>query len=553
MTSAPASVLASPSPAAEAMASNKCSVARRRDWRVGTCLLLIAAAAWGLRTYRSGTASYWFDESSSWKTIQYGWSEIWTPISRNVHPPVYYLTLKSWALFWGDGPLSLRLFSATLGTVSALAAYALVREALQGTRVTAEQSSLAALLAAALVAVNGMHVLAGVHARMYPLGICLALVAGWMAIRVQRSGGRLIEWIVLALSGTALTLTHYYGLFTAAAIGLWLLGSLAWSGWRGGWSSRTQRLTVGVLLSGWGALNVWGLWLPSFLAQRAQVTHDYFIRPFEWNQLARMTLAMLTAPEQYGRVSVEAAWIACAGWGLVCMLVACFGGTGGRLVALAATLPVASGVAYCLSVRSIFSARYFLFAQVFLLIGWPLVLSRLPSRSCALALGLATVAWFSYWTSTHLDERDRRSQQHGLRDAAAVLEEWRSPEDVVIVGQGVIHPTIQQYCRAGRERIYVLDRGRPYPHYQGGPLLRDEEYLSVDRLESLDVARVFTVDVYDLWGRGSRFETRLSPARWKEVKLQWFREEYGQPCRVFVREYQRLAPPPTAQTHFARR
>jgi hypothetical protein len=466
---------------------------------------------------------------------------------------VYYLTLKSWGLVWGDGPLSLRLFSATFGTLAVVATYALVREALQGTRIPANRSTAAGLMAAAFVAVNGMHVFAGVHARMYPLGIVFALVAGWMAIRVQRRGGRLIEWLALAMSGTALTLTHYYGLFTAAAIGLWLLSSLAWAGLQEGWSSRTQRLTVGVLLSGWGALNVWGLWLPSFLAQRAQVTHDYFIRPFEWNQLGRMAVAMLTAPEQYGRGSVEAGWIVCAGWGLVCLLVGGLGGSSGRLSALAATIPVACGVGYCLGVRSIFSARYFLFAQTFLLVGWALLLARIPWRRASLGLGLATVTWLSYWTSTHLEERDRRSQQHGLRDAVAILEEWRSPEDVVIVGQGVIHPTIQQYSRAGRDRIYVLDRGRPYPHYQGGPLLRDEEYLSIERLESLDVTRVFTVDIYDLWGRGSRFETQLSPDHWKEVRLQWFQEEYGQPCRVFVREYQRLAPPPTAQAYFAQR
>lgn len=550
MTSAP--VLSSPSPTVAVLADSG-EVSRRVEWGRAACVLLIAGVAWGLRAYRSDTASYWFDESSSWKTIQYGWTEIWTPISRNVHPPVYYLTLKSWALVWGDGPLSLRLFSATFGTLAVVAAYALVREALQGTRVPAHQSVAAGLMTAAFVAVNGMQVFAGVHARMYPLGIFLALVAGWMAIRVQRSGGRLVEWIVLATSGTALTLTHYYGIFTAAAVGLWLLGSLAWAGLREGWSPRTRRLAIGMLLSGWGALNVWGLWLPSFLTQRAQVTHDYFIRPFEWSQLGRMALAMLTAPEQYGRGSIEAGWIACAGWGLVCLLVGCVGGPAGRLAALAATIPVACGVAYCLGVRSIFSARYFLFAQTFLLVGWALLLARVPGRLAPLALGFVTVAWLSYWTSTHLEERDRRSQQHGLRDAAAVLDEWRTPEDVVIVGQGVIHPTIQQYSRTGREQVYVLDRGRPYPHYQGGPLLRDEEYLSVDRLESLDVARVFTVDIYDLWGRGSRFETRLSPDRWKEVRSQWFREDYGQPCRVFVREYQRLVPPPTVQTQFAHR
>ena len=525
-------------------------------------LAAIVLVGWLLRIDSADTASYWFDESSSWKTIQYSWTEIWGPISHNVHPPLYYLVLKSWATLFGDGPTSLRMCSACLGSLASGLAYLFIRESLrrpeQGTSdpLAAHDdhsrcAGAAALTGAALLAVNGMQVSAGVQARMYPLGICLALLCGWSTLRILRTGGRVWEWVLLAASGTALTLTHYYGLFTAAAVGMMLmLGCLA-ALWRDGWNSRSRRLVTGLTLSTWAAANLWAIWLPQFQMQRQQVSADYFIRPFEWRQLAHMALAMITGPEEYGQLR-EWAWGAAEWWGGVCLLGLVWGGHGGRLAALAAIAPLAGGIGYCLAVRSIFAARYFLFAQTFLLVAWVIVIYRLPWRPLQVALTAASLIWSSYWTTQHLAERARRSAEHGLRDAAATIDAWRTPDDVVLVGQGVIHPTIQQYARSHRDRILVLDRGRPYPHYQGGPLLRDEEYLTLPALQALPAERVFTVDIYNLWGRGSRYDVQLNPDVWELVREQWFREEYGQPCRIFVREYRRReSRPPLPQIHVA--
>lgn len=548
------------SPAAE------CGAVPPRETRTPRAELAVLAAivliGWLLRIYCADTASYWFDESSSWKTIQSGWTEIWTPISRNVHPPFYYLVLKSWAALFGDGPMSLRMCSATLGAVASALAYLFIRDALRPCNEPATAhlpsaddspppAGAAALTGAALLAVNGMQVSAGVQARMYPLGICLALLCAWSTLRVLRNGGHVWEWLVLAFSGIALTLTHYYGLFTAAAIGAMLLGGSLNAVLRHGWNSRSRRLLTGLALSAWAAANVWGLWLPQFQAQRQQVTADYFIRPFEWPQLARMTRAMVTGPEQDAHAS-EWAWGVLEWWGGVCLLAFVWGGRGGRLAAVAATAPLAGSVAYCLAVRSIFAVRYFLFAQTFLLIAWTIVIYRLPWRPLQVALTALSLIWSSYWTAQHLAERERRSAEHGLRDAAVTVDEWRSPEDVVLVGQGVIHPTIQQYARSRRDRIFVLDRGRPYPHYQGGPLLREDEYVSPAALRAMPVERVFTVDIYNLWGRGSRYDVSLDPDVWELVRERWFHEEYGQPCRIFVREYRRReSRPPLPQVYVA--
>lgn len=365
--------------------------------RIAATVLLIGVAgvALWLRTDHIAEASYWFDESSSWKTISFGWGEMFTPITRNVHPPFFYLALKSWATLFGDAPVSLRMFSATFGVLTVLAAYWLTLEilanigSLQGDSPRAAGRRLSAgVCAAALLAVSAMQVQAGLNARMYTLGTFLAVVCATHVLRAARTGGTVRDWAVASVTGTMLTLTHYYGLFTAAALGLFLLGSFVFTLWRQGWCGTTKRLAAGMGASAWLAANVWGLWLPYFEAQRGQVTDSYWTPSFNWQQLARTCTVMLSSKEWYGPFGEWMWWVV---WlcGLVSLVLFLWGGRGGRLVALAVVVPFVVSIAYSLQGRSVFVLRYFTFAQVFLLIGWavltgadPLVVSAGGDSDC---------------------------------------------------------------------------------------------------------------------------------------------------------------------------
>ncbi|MFG0297170.1 MAG: hypothetical protein ACF8PG_14785 [Maioricimonas sp. JB045] len=512
-----------------------------------TVLLIgVAGVAMWLRTDHIAEASYWFDESSSWKTISFGWGEMFTPITRNVHPPFFYLALKSWATLFGDAPVSLRMFSATFGVLTVLAAYWLTLEilanigSLQGDSSRAAGRRLSAgVCAAALLAVSAMQVQAGLNARMYTLGTFLAVVCATHVLRAARTGGTVRDWAVASVTGTMLTLTHYYGLFTAAALGLFLLGSFVFTLWRQGWCGTTKRLAAGMGASAWLAANVWGLWLPYFEAQRGQVTDSYWTPSFNWEQLARTCTVMLSSKEWYGPFGEWMWWVV---WlcGLVSLLLFLWGGRGGRLVALAVVVPFVVSIAYSLQGRSVFVLRYFTFAQVFLLIGWAVLTARIRWWFPRVAIQIASIAWLGYWTYGMLETRAWQCERSQLKDVADVLEEWRDDSETVIVGTAVVHPTVLHYS-ANRQNIFVFDRGRPYPHYQGSPLLRDSEPLSVQELEESGVDRVYIVDVYDLYRKGSRFEVRL-PDEWKQVRQRWFEERHGQPLRVFLREYRREPP-----------
>lgn len=511
----------------------------RQELLVLILLAGIASLALFLRTDNISRASYWFDESSSWKTIQFGWGEMLQPISRNVHPPVFYYALKGWAAIFGDGPVSLRLFSALLGVATVLATYRLTLEIIapaSETKRSAVSEQFTGLFAATLVALSAMHVMLGLNARMYTLTTLLAVLCATFLVRIMRSGGSVWDWSAAAITGTLLTLTHYYGLFTAAALGMALLICMIQELIQQGWSAKLKRLLLGSLLSGWIVGNVWGLWFPFFEAQRSQVTADYFIPDFKWQQLAHVCSALLSAPEVYGNNS-PLVWLAVEFWGVVCMLVAWLGGSVGRLVALAAVLPFGVAIYYSWHGQSIFLLRHFLTAQLFLLIGWAVLVHRLRWRPLQIVLWCGSIAWLSFWTSEHLSHRHLQCEHSDLKNVAVVLDEWRGGKEIVIVGSSVIHPTILQYAQH-RDQIYVLDRGYRYPHYQGDPILRNEEYFPLSRLESMPIKRLFVVDVYDLYHKGSRYEVEL-PAEWELVRSQWFAEQYVQPCRIFLREYRR--------------
>ncbi len=255
---------------------------------------IIMLAGLLLRTHEIGALSYSFDESSSWKTIGFSWPEMFRSISQNVHPPVFYVLLKCWAYLFGNGPVALRMFSVTFGVLSIWSAHWFLKVAGAEDRVTSSLPGVIPLFGAALVAISPAHVALGMQARMYTLGIFLAIVCATFVLRIVRSGGILLDWIGCTTTGVLLTLTHYYGLFTAAALGTVLGIRLVHVAYSCGWTPKLKRLLIGTSLGAWTAAIVWRYWLPIFLAQRVRVAGDYWIPDFQWADLSRTATVLFT-------------------------------------------------------------------------------------------------------------------------------------------------------------------------------------------------------------------------------------------------------------------
>lgn len=161
-------------------------------------LILLAGAV--LRFYHLETPSLWWDEILVPLTSCHSLSYILDFCrSAEMHPPLFYLVSKA-ALAIGSSDFSLRLLPAVLGVGSIYALYRVVRS------FTDENT---ALLAAAVLSVNGLHVLLSREIRPYALQMVLLLAAWALLIRLVQHG-RWRDLILLALVNTALFWLHYF-------------------------------------------------------------------------------------------------------------------------------------------------------------------------------------------------------------------------------------------------------------------------------------------------------------------------------------------------------
>jgi len=194
---------------------------------VGAILLV----ALGLRLFLLDGQSLWYDEGVSAYMTPRSFAEIAAATAVDIHPPLYYWLLATWAAAFGQGEIALRSLSVAFGTLTVWATWRL--GALTAGR-------LVGLAAAALLAVSPLAVQYSQEARMYALAGLLAAGSSWAGLALLRAliqdtvTPRLLGLLALAyglLTG-ALLYTHYYGTLVVAAqqlfAGLTLLLTRRW-------------------------------------------------------------------------------------------------------------------------------------------------------------------------------------------------------------------------------------------------------------------------------------------------------------------------------------
>jgi len=90
-------------------------------------LFLILLLGGILRFYRADFQSLWFDELIVMNTSDpvNSFADIISTLRRNIHPPLYYLTINPWFKVWGYTDLAARLISAVVGILGIWAIYSL--------------------------------------------------------------------------------------------------------------------------------------------------------------------------------------------------------------------------------------------------------------------------------------------------------------------------------------------------------------------------------------------------------------------------------------------
>jgi len=388
-------------------------------------LVILLLASFGLRVYRLGDKSVWWDEGLAAWAARQSLADIARWTAADVHPPLYFWMLHFWRRASGDSEFGLRLLSAAIGVLTAAATYRLGQKA-GGPKV--------GLLAALLIGISRFDIWWSQEMRMYALAALLAALSLWAAIRF---------WDQSRLTDGAL-----YALFTAAGLyTLYLFASVLvvanlvwlWVFWR---AKRRTREAVR-----WGAGQVAALllfapWLAYALGRiptwssASPVTLSVFLRIY-WTVL---TTGIPVSVERYAWLTVPLLVVFLAG------LAALFWrgwrdwrvSRDGALFLLGVLLP--AGVVYVVSLpRETFfyspqlAPRYLLiFAPAFyILLAWGLSLlgegRRWPLGMilAAIVLGVAGYGLWDYYPGRVLLD-DYKALQ-------ATLRAYQRPDDTVVL------------------------------------------------------------------------------------------------------------------------
>jgi mannosyltransferase len=423
---------------------------------VAGLLLVILTLACFLRCNRLSLPPLSSDESFSWRLTTYSTTELLRHAAGDVHPPLYYLTLKGWTALCGDSPFALRSLSILFTLASLVVLYALCREA--GARFPSDApspftSASAALFAALLLA---LHLSPadepGRTARMYSQGIFLAGLTAWLLLRALRcSGGSLGWWLGYGLAVAAFCYTHYYAFFTIAAQALFVACDLAVRGWKN--STASIRASISrFLLAVTFAFLLYVPWIPVWWKQTHDVWQGFWIQSVTVEHVKDVFFRWSSGLTNYHPMDFK--W-----WSL--FLLACIvwmvvrADRGSLFFLMQAGAPwVLSLALSSWSGRPIFHERYLFFAQFFLFAFWGVVWDRLPGLAPRLGLGCFLCALSVSTLATVREQWPTRPP--ALAGAAAFLRDRYRDGDVVLTGSPSALNRLRYYAaQAGMPTIQV--------------------------------------------------------------------------------------------------
>lgn len=319
----------------------------------------------GLRVIHADWDCLTRDESFSWRLIQYDWGEMIERTAADVHPPLYYVILKGWARASGSSIVWLRHFSIVWGVASAALMYFTVGEAVRQGRVGSSRTleRVAGLLGAALVTFHADQIVASRTARMYSLGVFLAVASSWVLLRALRGDrGRYWWWLVYGVIGGLFSLTHYFAVFTLFAQGLFVFVEVARSWWGARRRQAVSRI-VGYLIGVSLCFGLYAPWVPVMAGQVRSVWQDYWIPPLSRQAMDEAIFCWSTG--------IQGIPMLLERWVVWILLAASFSTTvwqlhtGGLLFALQAAVPwlLCLGVSFG-GGQSVLQERYLIFSQI---------------------------------------------------------------------------------------------------------------------------------------------------------------------------------------------
>lgn len=166
--------------------------------------ILILAAA----THFTGLVKrdLWYDEAFTGVAVKENFPDMIQMIINDVHPPLYYIALKYFSVFFDYSVFSLRLFSAILGVLSIWALYILAKELF---------SVKVARWAALLATISPFAVQYSQEARMYTMLMFFILISAYFFLKGIKNGKTKYFLLWGLFTGLSM-LVHYMGIIFSA-------------------------------------------------------------------------------------------------------------------------------------------------------------------------------------------------------------------------------------------------------------------------------------------------------------------------------------------------
>lgn len=233
----------------------------RYDYRLlGGAMLIYSIVTLG----NIGRWSIWFDEAFSAFLLRFNFADILRLTGLDVHPPLYYWTLKVWTWFWGSSDIAMRLLSVVCILVAMLGMYKLVKYMFQDSKVAAA--------AVYVMALTPMLVRFGDEARMYAMVTAIAVWATYVLAKVMRRPSKKL-WSYYTILIVAGMLTHYFVAFVWLSHWVWRAIAIKSEGkqfWKNYFSKQWVLTHIGAFL-------LLAPWLPVMARQLTSAQSGFWI------------------------------------------------------------------------------------------------------------------------------------------------------------------------------------------------------------------------------------------------------------------------------------
>lgn len=416
-----------------------------------TRLLLLAGLllAFGLRLFRLGAESLWYDEAVSVYLASQPIADLVAHTARDIHPPGYYLLLHLWQ---GLATPTLAHGLEFLYSWPSLW-FGMITVALAGAPAHRENSPLAAGIAVLLTAINPFQLMYAQEVRMYTMATTWTMLTWWAtsaylsaARSPTRHTGRFLG-IYIAAAVAGLYTLYYFLFWLAILVPLVAFTLLPRQGRNTSVELRRWLLAQAVVLVAWLP------WLPIFVRQAVNPPVPPWRTPWESPAGFAASLLEALASPLIGQSSPSPA---VAPWAmLVVAITAAFvvytknksghDTVSSRMLPILLFGPVVLIFAVSLWLTPLYHVRYLVTYSVLFPIIIALLIVRLRRGSMVtgalvllLTIIVSAASLANFWRAPQFRADDHRSA------VASLAQAWR-PGDAILVNAGWVYPVLAVY------------------------------------------------------------------------------------------------------------